>query len=460
MKRAAMAETGGGLMSRRTFAFSVAVGLGSPKPAAPNILFVMPDQWRGMDLGSMGNTQVRTPHLDRLAGEGVQFTGMAANCPVCTPARSILLTGKYPHTTGVAVNDVPLPSEETTIAEILKEQGYYTGFVGKWHLEGGKRLPGFVPPGPRRQGFEFWAANICSHTYFRQTYFRDEPNPIHMNGYDAFTWTDLALEFLEKAKERERPFCLYLQYPTPHNPYLEPPGFEGMYKPERIVLRKNWKPGTARLGSATDIAEYYAAITCLDQEIGRLLKAVDRLGFRENTIVLFTSDHGDMLGSHGMFLKRKPWEESVRVPGIIRWPAALKGGRRSEAPFSHVDVVPTLLGLCGIEPPPSMQGFDYAGYLEGRSGATPEFAHLMIYTKTETNEYSPWRGLRSRKYKYARFREKPWVLYDLERDPFEMNNLAEASSHARLRERFDALIERQMRRTADRWDELKDRPYR
>ncbi len=408
----------------------------------------------------MGNTQVRTPVLDRLAREGVQFDNAVANCPVCTPARSILLTGKYAHTTGTAVNDVPLPNEETTIAEILAGRGYYTGFVGKWHLEGGKRLPGFVPPGPRRQGFEYWAANICQHAYFKEQYFRDTPDPIPMKGYEVFTLTDLAIGFLERAKKRARPFCLNVWYGPPHDPYLTPPGFEGMYDPAKIELRKNWKPGAARNGRREDIAGYYAAIACLDREIGRLLGSLEMLGLSENTIVLFLSDHGDMLGSQGTFLKRKPWEESVRVPMIFRWPAGLKPGRRSDAVLSHVDVVPTLLGLCGAPSPVKMHGFDYARYLRGESSETPEFAHLMIHTKTEADEYGPWRGLRSRKWKYARTAGKPWVLYDLEKDPFELNNLAGDAAAGKLVARFDAAIERRMRETADRWDELHDRPYR
>src|SRR5215471_11592021 len=158
-------------MNRRQFLLSAAAAAVPAQP--PNVLFIMPDQWRGMDLGYEGNEQVRTPNLDRLAREGVQFRAVA-NCPVCTPARSILLTGKYAHTTGTAVNDVPLPESEDTIAKILAGRGYYTGFIGKWHLQGGKRMPGFVPPGPRRFGFEYWAANICSHDYFNHHYFRDE----------------------------------------------------------------------------------------------------------------------------------------------------------------------------------------------------------------------------------------------------------------------------------------------
>ena len=418
----------------------------------PNILFIMPDQWRGMDLGSAGNDQVRTPNLDKLAREGVQFKAVA-NCPVCTPARSILLTGKYAHSTRTGVNDVPLPESEETIAQILAARGYFTGFVGKWHLQGGKREPGFVPPGPRRFGFQYWAANICSHDYFHQHYFRDDPKPIPMPGYDTIGWTNLALEFLDRAQAGKKPYCLYVEYPTPHNPYLAPPGFEDMYDPAQIKLRKNWKAG-ARLGTAKDLAGYYAAIACLDREIGRLLARAD-----ENTIVLFTSDHGDMLGSHGLFLKRKPWEESVRVPGIVRWPAGIKAAKTTDAAISHVDMVPTLLGLCGVKPPARMHGFDYADFLRGKSERTRRYAHLMMYTKTETGEFAPWRGLRSKEYKYAEFKDKPWLLYDLEKDPYEMHNLVDDLRQQNLIRLLHGTVKQEMERTGDKWEEMRDGQY-
>lgn len=449
-------------MNRRNFIQSMAAAadLKTQSPP-PNILFLMPDQWRGMDLGCSGNTQVRTPNLDRLAREGVQFPNAVANSPVCTPARGMLLTGRYCYSTGTAVNDVPLPNEEVTIAELLGERGYYTGFVGKWHLEGGKRLPGFVPPG-RRQGFEYWAANICSHDYFHQQYFRDDPAPIPIDGYDAFQWTNLALEFLDKAKTRSKPFCLYVQHPSPHDPYLIPPGYEKLYDPERIQLRKNWEAGAKRGGTAADIAGYYAAIACLDKEFGRILERVERLGFRDNTILVFTSDHGNMLGSHATFLKRKPWEESVRVPGLFRWPNGLSAGRTPDAPLSHVDMVPTLLGLCGVKPR-NMHGFDYSAYMRAGTRAqprTPDFAYMMSHGKTELNEYNPWRGLRSRQWKYARYRDRPWMLHDLATDPYEMNNLVADSQYRKLMARFDRDIESLMKRTGDRWEELHDAAYR
>lgn len=446
-------------VSRRDLLVGVASGAVRAPRTPPNILFIMPDQWRGCDLGLAGNREVRTPNLDRLAQESVYFRNMTANTPVCTPARGILLSGRYAHRVGTPVNDIPLPGETTSIAEILAQAGYYTGFVGKWHLEGGKRMPGFIPPGARRQGFQFWAANECSHDYFKQQYFRDDPTPIPMKGYDAFTWTDLALEFLDRARERRRPFCLYVQHPSPHDPYWVPPGYEGIYAPEHLTMRKNWRPGVKHSGSPKDIAAYYAAITCLDSEVGRLLKRVEQNGFRDNTIVLFASDHGDMLGSQGTLRKQKPWEESVIVPGLLRWPAGVGRSFTSDAVVSHVDVVPTLLGLCGVKPPVAMDGYNYAPYLHGGRLRTPEYAHLAIHTRTENNEFAPWRGLRTRRYKYARFQDKPWLLYDLERDPYELENLVSSPSTARLVAQFDREITAHMQRTGDRWDEMQHRPY-
>ena len=443
-----------GRLGRREFLLG---GVAAAGRSRPNVLVLLPDQWRGMDLGCMGNREVRTPHFDRLAAQGVAFRNSIANCPVCTPARSILLTGRFAHTTGTGVNDVPLANEVVTIAEVLKEQGYRTGFIGKWHLEGGKRQPGFVPPGPRRQGFDYWAATICDHNYFKSHYFRDSPEPIPIPRYDALEYTDRAIEFL--GQDTRRPFCLYVQWGPPHNPYVAPPEFLRQYDPGRLTLRPNWREGT-RLGSRQDLAGYYAAVTCIDHEAGRILEALDRNGQADNTIVLVTSDHGDMLGSHGKSLKRKPWEESIRVPGIVRYPAGIRRNGRSDLLFSHVDVVPTLLGLCGVAGPPGMQGRDLSPHLTGRRAAEPESVYLQIYTKSEEGEFAPWRGVRTKRYTYARFAERFWVLYDNEQDPYQMRNLAGRSEHQAVEARLDRMVRDWFARTGDHWDEQYDRPFR
>lgn len=444
-------------ISRREFASALTAAMARP-PRPPNVLVLMPDQWRGMDLGCMGNREVRTPNFDRLASEGVAFTNAIANCPVCTPARSMLLTGRFPHATGTPVNDVPLPDDEITIAELLKAQGYRTGFIGKWHLEGGKRQPGFVPPGPRRQGFDYWAATICDHDYFHSHYFRDDPKPIPIPRYDALEYTDRGIEFL--GTNKSDPFCLYVAWGPPHNPYIAPPEFIKLYDAARLTMRPNWREGV-RLGSRQDVAGYYAAITCIDAEAGRILRALDDNGQAENTIVLVTSDHGDMLGSHGTSLKRKPWEESIRVPGLLRYPAQVGPRARSDLLFSHVDAAPTLLGLCGVAVPRNMQGRDLSAPILGRAAAQqPESVYLQIYTKTEQEEFPPWRGVRTRRYTYARSAERPWLLYDNQKDPHQARNLAGRPEHKKLEARLDGMVQEWFRATGDDWTEKRDRPFR
>lgn len=435
-----------------------------PRLPAPNILVLMPDQFRGMDLRVMGNPDVQTPNMDRLAAEGALLRKTYANCPVCCPARGTLLTGKYAHSHGVDVNDAPLADEQQTIAEILREQGYRTGFVGKWHLEGGRRQPGFVPPGTRRQGFEFWAANICSHQYWNMHYFRDDPEPIPMPGYSAKTFTDEAIGFIEQ--ESEQPFLLFLQWGPPHNPYVAPPEYMNLYDPEAITLRPNWVEG-ARFGSRNDLAGYYAAITFIDDEIGRVLEALEAGGKANDTIILLTSDHGDMLGSHGEFLKRKPWEESVLVPGIVRYPAGIPAGVEPDVLLSHVDVVPTLLGLARVGVPEAIEGADLSRYLfsaeqggETPDDGAPDAVYLQSYTPTEADQYPPWRGIRTSRYTYARHEQGPWLLFDNEADAYQIENLAEDPASAATVEELDRRTMAHFERTGDSWRERRDAPYR
>jgi arylsulfatase A-like enzyme len=333
----------------------------------PNILLILPDQMRASAMGCDGNIEVKTPNIDRLAADGVRFKRTYANVPVCCPARAILMTATYPHINGMVANDLRLREEQVTIAEILAQAGYRTGFVGKWHLDGGPRDPGFVPPGPRRQGFEFWAAYECHHKHFEPTYFRDTPEIITVRKFEPEASCDFAVEFL-RSQPKDQPFFLTVQMGPPHDPYGAPEEYMRQYVPERITPPENWRPGSetrpapaggsnrtgaafnrlAPLGGREEIAAYYAAITAIDDQVGRLMKTLAELHLDENTIVLFTSDHGDMLGSHGMRRKRKPHDESARVPGIIRWPARIPKDRVVETLFSHVDMAPTLLALAGV----------------------------------------------------------------------------------------------------------------
>lgn len=417
----------------------------------PNVLLIFPDQMRAHALGAMGNPDVHTPRLDRLAAQGILFENTLANSPVCSPARAVMLTGKYAHRNGMVANDLRLRESEVTLAELFADAGYRTGFIGKWHLDGGPRLPGYVPPGPRRQGFQFWAANECSHRHFDNTYFRDRPEPIRMDRFEPEVWTDLALEFLGDVARRRQPFFLVIAMGPPHDPYGAPESYMRLYDPARLTMRPNWRPTPGAPGPA-EIAAYYAAVTAIDDQMGRLLEGLDRLGMAEDTIVWFTSDHGDMLGSHGLRLKRKPYEESIRVPGILRYPARLRAPRRERALISHVDFAPTLLALCGLRTPRAMQGTDLSRIVLGQQREGPASAYFQIFGPFAPDSVpAGWRGVRTHRCMYARFRHGPWLLFDLEKDPFELKNLAEDPGAGDLRREMDALLAAWMRRTGDSW---------
>jgi len=215
-----------------------------------------------------------------------------------------------------------------------------------------------------------------------------------------------------------------------------------------MKLRPNWKDGPGVPGKAA-IAQYYAMTAALDAGIGQVLRAIDEAGARENTIVVIASDHGDMLGSQGERLKRKPWEESIKVPGIVRWPAKLKAGSRPGTFFTHVDFAPTLLGMAGVAAPRGMQGTDLSKAIAGQ-GRGMESAYFQIFGPyAGDGTAAGWRGVRTERYMYARYRDRPWVLYDVERDPFEMKNLV---GEKRLVAEMEGKLSRWMSRTGDSWE--------
>ncbi|MCB1227299.1 MAG: sulfatase [Verrucomicrobiales bacterium] len=435
----------------------------------PNLLLLLPDQLRACALGCYGDSQVQSPNINRLAAEGIRFRHTLANAPVCCPARSILMTGTYPNVNGMIANDLRLREEQVTIAEILAEAGYRTGFVGKWHLDGGVRDPGFVPPGPRRQGFQFWAAYECHHRHFTPTYFRDTPEVIQKNVFEPEASCDFAVEFLQ-SQPADQPFFLTVQMGPPHDPYGAPKEYMDRYDPEKIVPRENWQAGSevrpgrkllmkgraqspyVPVGGKEELAAYYAAITAIDDQVGRLLKVLKQRGLDDNTIILFTSDHGDMLGSHGLRRKRKIYEESAAVPGIVRWPAGGAKGKEVDTLFSHIDMPPTLLALAGVPIPENMQGSDLSAVVRGETEAGPEVVLLQQFVPYSGDQVeAPWRGLRTARYSYARTEAGPMLLFDNENDPFQKSNLIDAAGHADLIAGLDAQLAELMKKNADSW---------
>src|SRR5262249_14967142 len=212
--------------------------------------------------------------------------------------------------------------------------------------------------------------------HFDSQYFCDSEQPIPIKTFEPEVWTNLGIEFLRESQKDGRPFFLTIQMGPPHDPYRAPERHMAMYDPAKLTLRPNFRVDQTanldepspypRIPGRKEIAAYYAMITAVDEQVGRILKVLEELGMAEDTIVLFSSDHGDMLGSHGLRLKRKPWEESIRVPGIFRYPRRVSPGP-TDVLLSHVDFAPTLLSLCGLKIPSEMQGKDLSPVLLGKT---------------------------------------------------------------------------------------------
>ena len=417
----------------------------------PNVVFVFADQWRAQATGYAGNPDVKTPHLDRFAAQSLQFTRAVSNCPVCSPWRATLMTGQFPLTHGVFVNDVPISGEPKYLAECFKEAGYATAYIGKWHIDGHGRSS-YIPR-ERRKGFDYWKVRECTHNYNSSLYYADTPEELYWDGYDASAQTRDAADYI-RSREPEKPFLLMLSWGPPHAPYdTAPEAYRRLYDPERITLRPNVPDGKAEAARAS-IAGYYAHCTALDDCFAALLEALDNAGMREDTIVVFTSDHGDMLGSHGATKKQRPWDESILVPMLVRYPGLFGcEGRTVDNPINATDLMPTLLGLAGLNVPDTVEGHDFTAYLSGR-GPAPETAALIelpvcFHQYAYHNGGRDWRGLRTARYTYVIDRDGPWMLYDNERDPYQLENLVEADAYAGVRDELDLALRSRMQERAD-----------
>jgi len=426
-----------------------------PSNKRPNLLFVFADMMRGQDMGCAGNEQIITPNLDLFAKQGTLLTNAISTYPVCCPYRAMLMTGRFPFSNKIITNGPPLPEEELCIAEVLKAVGYQTGYIGKWHLNGhagpnagaGQQ---FVPPGPKRQGFDYWAVANFIHNYFKSYYYRDEDKKIMIEGWEPDTQTDLAIQYMKEHKDA--PFCLFLSWGPPHDPYIAPEKYMKMYDPAKFKLRENvfWGQDGAR----TDYHSYYAAITSLDWNMGRLMETLDKLGIADNTIVVFTSDHGDMLHSLGLLQKQLPYEESINVPFIIRCPQKIKADRKTDLLLGSPDIMPTLLSLMGVEIPKTVEGKDLSLFIIGNAtGTEPDSVLIEVISPCgrylDRTGLRAWRGVRTKRYTFARFHDEDWLLYDNKLDPYQKRNLIYNSEYKPLRDELNARLDEWLKKTND-----------
>lgn len=423
----------------------------------PNIVIVLADQWRASATGYAGDPNVKTPNLDRLAKEAVNFRNTVSVLPVCTPQRSALMTGRYPTSTGMFLNDAHLPDGELCLAEIFGTAGYATGYIGKWHLDGQGRMA-YIPP-ERRQGWDYWKAAECDHNYNHSHYYTGNSNVKQFwPGYDAFAQTKDAQQYLRDHARGERPFVLMVAFGSPHFPHATAPEeFKALYPPEKIQVPPN-VPARLRAKVQQEAQGYYAHCTALDKCIGDLLGTLAETGLATNTIFIFSSDHGEMLGAQGVapFEKQVVWNESSHVPFLMRVPGI--GARTASTPLTTPDILPTLLGLTGVKIPGVVEGEDLSALI--RSGRDEDRASLYMSVKPfghVSPEQSPeYRAIRTSQYTYARNLAGPWVLYDDQADPFQTNNLVGKNEQAALVRELDARLQTQLKRIGDNFRPGKD----
>jgi arylsulfatase A-like enzyme/creatinine amidohydrolase/Fe(II)-dependent formamide hydrolase-like protein len=417
----------------------------------PNIVFLLADQWRAKATGYAGDMNVKTPQLDRLARESICFRNAVSVCPVCTPYRAALMTGRYPTSTGMFLNDAQLPLGELCVADVLQEAGYATAYIGKWHLDGHGRSS-YIPP-ERRHGWDYWKAAECDHNYMHSHYYEgNSPEMRFWEGYDAVAETKDAQAYL-RAHAKKGPFVLFVSYGVPHFPHQTAPReFQELYPSAKIQLLPN-VPDDFAAKARQEAQGYYAHCTALDRCVGDVMATLAETGLAENTILVFTSDHGEMLGSHGCppHMKQVPWDEAAHVPLLVRYPAALgRQGRVVETPLSTPDIFPTLFGLVGITVPKSFEGTDLSALLRDMPAANDRAALYMGVAPFAAKGYNKeYRAVRTSRYTYVRGLEGPWLLFDDQRDPCQMENLASKPEFAALRGDLDGRLQAELKRIGD-----------
>ncbi|MGQ0554022.1 MAG: sulfatase-like hydrolase/transferase [Planctomycetota bacterium] len=437
----------------------------------PNILFVFSDSHRAsaMSCAGAGAEPVSTPQLDAFARSGLHLTSAVSSMPLCRPYRAGLMSGAFSHHTGLLTNNTnplnfgvgsggqwePQRLGLPRLAESFRSAGYWCGYVGKWHLGAVALDPG----DPRRLGFDdHWTVaartprdvkELSAHDYWNWRYETGADSGFEGGGrFRAEMETDLVLEQLaERARHPEQPFLLMLSWGPPHDPFTPPEEFvpEG-----RLELPPNVPAGEATQIARQMLPQYYGLVRAIDVQFGRILAALDAAGLAQDTLVVYTSDHGMMLGSHGNQGKEQPYAESTGVPFLLRWPAGLTGGRVLDLPFGTPDILPTLCGLAGLPAPGGVDGADLAGALRGEPGAKIPEAALLQCLESRMIPSPGWRGVRTSRHLYARLRDRAWLLYDLVDDPWELNDLS--ATQPALRAQLDEQLVALMAAAGDSWE--------
>lgn len=431
----------------------------------PNFLFIYLDdqRWDAMSVvqkeqGEKGRFPwLKTPNMDRLAAEGVRFRNAFVTLPLCAPSRASFLTGQYNHLNGVANNHTPFPENNVTHASILSDAGYETAYIGKWHHNGQRG---------KRPGFKYSASYIGQGKYMNC--------PFEINGQTTQThgWvddvsTDFAIEYMKE--KRDKPFSVIVGFKSCHGPFAPPERAKDRFAGESFrpvpnldvtaIYREEDETtgGEKRKGGGINL-NYFRTISAVDDNVGRLLSALQEMGVADDTVVVFTSDNGFYHGEHGLADKRSLYEESIRVPMLVKYPRLMLKGKVSDEMVLNIDIAPTFLELAAADVPKEMQGRSLVPLLTGKAKDWRKSFLAEYFEENNFPQTPSTVAVRTEDAKLIKYPEnEEWTeLFDLKRDPYETKNLAADSAHKNLRRRMEAEFDKQVKETKYRVPEYAD----
>lgn len=418
----------------------------------PNIIFIMSDDHAAQAISAYGSKLIKTPNIDRMADEGMRFENCFVTNSICTPSRAAILTGKYSHLNGVPVFN-SIDGSQPMLQKYLQGAGYYTGMIGKWHL------------GSDPTGFDYWNILPGQGAYYDPVLIEKGQRKKY-NGYATDIITDLSLDFI-KNRPTDKPFFLMCHHKAPHRPWQPNEKyrkqFENVNVPEPETFNDDYAgrsdaPRQATNHIDTDLNEtdlkmkppaglsgqelkkwkyqrymrdYLACVASVDENIGRMLDYLDKNGLAENTMVIYTSDQGFFLGEHNMFDKRFMWEESLRMPLLIRWPGQIRPKSVSRGMILNVDFAPTMLEAAGVKTPADMQGRSFVPLLRGQTPKGWRTSMYYRYYHPGHHNVAAHYGIRTDRYKLIFYNKlNQWEMFDLQKDPREMHNVYADAAYA------------------------------
>jgi len=449
---------------------SACAGPGTAPAARPNVVVVYTDDQRWDAMGCAGNPFLKTPNMDRLAREGARFVNAFCTTSLCSPSRASMLSGLYAHAHRVLNNFTDFPASLTSYPKRLQESGYETGYIGKWHMGEASDEP--------RPGFDYWMSHQGQGNYYDTTFNINGKREL-MKGYITTRITEKAVEWIRKP--HEKPYCLIVGHKAPHGPFVPEPKYAKVFdateikRPETEKDTGSGKPDWVRQRVTTwhgidgpiykacglsgydeFVRAYYGSLLSVDDSLGEIYEALRAAGTLDNTLIIFTTDNGFLLGEHGAIDKRAMWEESIRVPMIVRYPPLIPKARVVNEMVLHIDLAPSILAACGAKPLENIHGRSWTDLLAATGGPWRK-SFLYEYNYEKQFPYTPnVRGVRTDEWKYIRYPHGDggadrWKaeLYHLKEDPLETKNLIDDPSVRVVQQELIWELERLQRQTND-----------